>query len=58
MSGGDLEGGWAKASKTFGAGDKSLFEGPACGNDNNGVFPSGAGGGDMVKLSSVGVVPK
>jgi hypothetical protein len=57
-SGGDFEGGRAMAPKTFGTGDKSLLEGPACGDDNNEVFPGGAGGGDMVKLSSVGVVPK
>lgn len=43
------------ASKTFGAGDTSLPEGPACSDVNNEAFPGGAG---RVKLSFVGVVPK
>lgn len=51
-------GGWVVASTASEAGDTSLLEGPVCSDDNTEVFPSGAGGGDKVKLFSVGVVPK
>lgn len=59
MSGDGFEGGREMASsKTFGTGDKPLLEGPACGNGNNKIFPGRTGGDDIVKFSSVGVVPK
>ena len=57
---GDPERGWAKASKTLGAGDEPLVEDPTCGavtlpSDGIGEdFPGGAGG--RLVLLSVGVV--
>ena len=60
VSAGDPERGWAKASKTLGAGDKPLVEESTRGAvmlPNDGIsegFPGG-GGGRLV-LSSVGVV--
>jgi len=59
--GGTPEGGpgCGVASNKFGAGNKSLLEGAACGDDNiEAVFPDGAGGDGKLKLSSVGVNPK
>jgi hypothetical protein len=60
VSAGDPERGWAKASKTLGAGDKPLVEEPTCRAvvlPSDGIregFPGG-GGGRLVR-SSVGVV--
>jgi hypothetical protein len=45
-------------SKGFGAGLKSLLEGPGDGDNEVFIFPSGVGAGDSLKVASVGVVPK
>jgi len=62
MSKGGPEGGGPDcglASNKSGARNESLLEVSTCGDDNSEeVFPGGAGGDGMLKLSSVGVNPK
>ena len=61
MSKGGPEGGpgCGLASNKFGAGNESLLEVSACGDDTSEeIFPGGAGGDGKLKLSSVGVNPK